>query len=137
MIVSLSRRARSMPDIRSGLFLCPYIPAIYRFTAAIRILLRSRETASCIVCNGSAAVFLSALQTIHDAMNALPTTTSAAVRSRRVSPMQVINFLTGLGTDMCAGLRSVLVTGTSDGTVQFSTPEGTVTITISEKGGNV
>ena len=109
----------------------------HRYTAAIRILFAlARDSIMCF-CNGSAAVFLSALQTIHDAMNALPTTTSAAVRSRRVSPMQVINFLTGLGTDMCAGLRSVLVTGTSDGTVQFSTPEGTVTITISEKGGNV
>ena len=72
-------------------------------------------------------------------MNALPTTTNtrAAVRSRRVSPTQVINFLTGLGTDMCAGLRSVLVTGSPDGSVQFSTPDGTVTITISEKGGEL
>ena len=71
-------------------------------------------------------------------MNALPTiNTSAAKRSRRVSPAQVINFLTGLGTDMCAGLRSVLVTGTPDGAVEFSTPEGTVTIIISAKGGEL
>ena len=128
-----------MPDIRSGLFLYPYIPAIYRFTAAIRILFAlARDSIMCF-CNGSAAVFFVCLAKTHDAMNALPTTTNtrAAVRSRRVSPTQVINFLTGLGADMCAGLRSVLVTGSPDGSVQFSTPDGTVTITISEKGGEL